>query len=195
MVVQRLQAAALVVGPLVFAASPFFWVDGHYGVNGGMLIALSMVPWVYGLIGEYERLREHVPTAAGLWLLLLLIGMFGTIGFGMQGFFEGAFGIGMDDRAALGRLGEYPPQSIVMLWLPGPTFPLSLLVFGVLLVRTRMAPRWVAVMICLAAIAFPVGRVLRLEWVAYVADFLVVVPFSQLAWRAWHRRESVATTV
>ncbi|MGP4016863.1 hypothetical protein [Saccharopolyspora sp. 5N708] len=48
MFVQRLQAAALLLGPLIFATSPFFWVDGHYGVTGGMLIALAMAPWVYG---------------------------------------------------------------------------------------------------------------------------------------------------
>ncbi|GAA2804321.1 hypothetical protein [Saccharopolyspora taberi] len=185
MLVPRLQAAALLLGPVVFAASPFFWIDGHYGVTGGMLIALSMVPWVYGLIGEYERLRERVPRLAGLWLLLLLIGMFGSIAFGLQGFFEGVFGVG--GRAGLAQLEDYPPQSVFVLWLPGPAFPLSLLVFGMLVGWTRMSPWWVAVLICVAAIAFPLGRVLRLDWVAYVVDLLVIVPFTQLAWRAWHR--------
>lgn len=185
MVVQRLQAVALVVGPVVFAASPFFWVDGHYGVNGGMLIALSAVPWVFGLIGEYERLRERVPVAAGLWLLLLLVGMFGTIAFGLQGFFEGAFG--SHDRVGLERFADYPPQSLLVLWLPGPAFPAAMLVFGALLLRTRTAPWWDASLICLAAIAFPLARVLRLEWVAYVVDVLVIIAFAHLAWRAWLR--------
>ncbi|MCI2416414.1 hypothetical protein MOQ72_03175 [Saccharopolyspora sp. K220] len=191
MVVQRLQAAALLLGPLVFAASPLFWVDGHYGVTGGMLIALAMVPWVYGLIGEYERLRERVPILAGLWLLLLLVGMFGSIAFGLQGFFEGVFGI--SDRAPLAALDDYPPQSVFVLWLPGPAFPLSLLAFGLLLGWTRMSPRWVAVLVCVAAIAFPLGRVLRLDWVAYIADLLMVLPFCHLAWCAW-QRPVMATT-
>ncbi|MER5393041.1 hypothetical protein [Saccharopolyspora sp. NPDC002686] len=188
MVVRRLQAVGLVLGPVIFAASPFFWVDGHYGVNGGMLIALSMVPWVYGLIGQYERLRERIPLVAGIWLLLLLIGMFGSIAFGLQGFFEGVFGL--HDQVALARFDDYPPQSLLVLWLPGPTFPLSLLVFGVLLLWTRMSPWWVAALICLAAVAFPLGRVLRLEWVAYLVDLLVIIPFAHLAWSAWHRTES-----
>ncbi|MFD7368046.1 hypothetical protein ACFV4I_17450 [Nocardiopsis alba] len=85
MIVRRLQAVALFLGPVTFAASPFFWNDGHYGVTGGMLIALSMVPWVYGFLGEYDRLREHMPTLSGLWLLVLLAGMFGSISFGLQG--------------------------------------------------------------------------------------------------------------
>lgn len=185
MVVQRLQAVAMVVGPVVFAASPFFWVDGHYGVNGGMLIALSTVPWVFGLIGEYERLRERVPVAAGLWLLLLLVGMFGTIAFGLQGFFEGAFGL--HDRVGLERFADDPPQSLLVLWLPGPSFPAAMFAFGALLLWTRTAPWWDASLICLAAIAFPLGRVLRLEWVAYVVDVLVIIAFAHLAWRAWLR--------
>ncbi|GAB2745928.1 hypothetical protein GCM10027174_19750 [Salinifilum aidingensis] len=185
MVVKRLQAAALVLGPIIFAASPFFWVNGHYGVNGGMLIAISTVPWVFGLIGEYERLRERVPFAAGLWLLLLLIGMFGNIAFGLQGFFEGAFDL--HDRAGLARFADYPPQSLLVLWLPGPAFPGALLVFGGLLLRSRMAPWWDAVLICLAAIVFPLGRVLRMGWVAYVADLLMIIAFAHLAWRAWRR--------
>lgn len=192
MVVQRLQAVALLLGPVIFAASPFFWIDGHYGVNGGMLIALSMVPWVYGLIGEYERLRERVPIAAGLWLLLVLVGMFGSIAFGLQGFFEGAFGL--HDRVGLERFADYPPQSLLVLWLPGPTFPGALLVFGLLLFWTRMSPWWDATLICLAAVAFPLGRVLRLEWVAYVVDLLVIIAFAHLAWRAWHRDSAKAKT-
>jgi hypothetical protein len=185
MLTHRLQAAGLLLGPVLFAVSPLFWVDGHYGITGGMLIALAMVPWVYGLIGEYERLRELVPTLAGLWLLLLIIGMLGSIAFGLQGFFEGVFGI--TGRASLAALDDYPPQSLLVLWLPGPTFPLALLVFGLLLGWNQMAPRWVATLICVAALIFPLSRVLRIDGVAYVADILMVLPFGYLAWRAWRR--------
>lgn len=190
MLVKKLQAVALILGPLVFAASPLFWVDGHYGVNGGMLIALAMVPWVYGLLGEYERLRERIPDISGLWLLMLLVGMFGSISFGLQGFFEGVFEVG--DRVALEGFVDYPTQSVFVLWIPGPVFPLSLLTFGVLIGWTRLSPRWVAVFICLAAVAFPLSRVLRNEWIAYVADLLVIVPFAQLAWNAWRRASTVS---
>jgi hypothetical protein len=185
MLTPRLQAAGLLLGPAIFATSPLFWVDGHYGITGGMLIALAMVPWVYGLIGEYERLRECVPTLAGLWLLLLLFGMLGSIAFGLQGFFEGVFDI--TERASLAALDDYPPQSVLVLWLPGPTFPLALLIFGLLLERNRMSPRWVAILICIAAIMFPLARVLRVDWVAYIADLLMVPPFGYLAWRAWRQ--------
>jgi hypothetical protein len=190
MLIARLQAAGLLLGPLIFAASPLFWIDGHYGITGGMLIALAMVPWVYGLIGEYERLRERVPTLAGLWLLLLIIGMLGSIAFGLQGFFEGVFDI--TERASLAALDGFPPQSLLVLWLPGPTFPLALLIFGLLIGWNRMSPRWVAILICVAAITFPLSRVFRVDWIAYIADLLMILPFGYLAWRAWRHPRVVS---
>ncbi|MFB8761228.1 hypothetical protein [Nocardiopsis alba] len=111
--------------------------------------------------------------------------MFGTISFGLQGFFEESLGV--VNRIALSSFSEYPPQSLLVLWLPGPVFPLALFVFGLMIGWTRASPRWTAVFICVAAIAFPAGRVLRVDWVAYLADLLLVLPFSYLAWHAWRR--------
>lgn len=83
MLIARMQILGLIVGPSIFALSPLFWNDGHYGVVGGMLIAVSTVPWVFGLLGEYEKLRAPFPVVSGLWFLLVLIGMFGTVAFGL----------------------------------------------------------------------------------------------------------------
>ncbi|WP_241387265.1 hypothetical protein [Rhodococcus sp. CH91] len=184
MAIQRLHALGLALGPVLFALSPIFWTDGHYGIAGGILIAVSMVPWVYGLIGEYERLRRPLPVVAGLWLLLLLVGMFGSIAFGLQGFFEGVFGV--THRAALNAFEDYPPISVVLL-VAGPIFPLAIGVLGILYWFTDSAPRWASILLCIAAVAFPLARVVRLEWVAIVADVIMVVAFWYLAWIRWRR--------
>ena len=39
MFIRRVQALCLVIGPTLFALSPMFWIDGRYGIVGGMLIA------------------------------------------------------------------------------------------------------------------------------------------------------------
>ncbi len=66
MVVRRLESLGLIIGPLLFALSPLFWIDGHYGVTGGLLIAIAAVPWVYGLIGEYNALRPVSPSVGAM---------------------------------------------------------------------------------------------------------------------------------
>ncbi len=186
MVIARLQTLGLVVGPALFALSPLFWVDGHYGIVGGMLIAVATVPWVYGLVGEYGRLRPLYPRVAGLWLLLVLLGMFGTIAFGLQGFFEGVFGVA--DQAALDAFASYPPWGAAVLLVSGPLFPLALLVLGVMQWRARLSPRWAAGLLCAAAALFPLARLARLDLVAFAADLLMLAAFCVLAWRSWPRR-------
>jgi uncharacterized membrane protein YhaH (DUF805 family) len=193
--VPRLRVLGLVVGPAIFALSPLFWDDGHYGTVGGMLIAVSTVPWVYGLLGEYERLRVTLPVVSGLWILLVLIGMFGTIAFGLQGFFEGAFGV--NDESGLTAFDEYPVGGTVVLLLAGPTFPLALIVLGAMQWHTRMSPRSCVVLLCVAAIAFPVARVTRSTPVALVADVMMLVAFCWMARHSWtatsgRRRENVS---
>ncbi|MFE6733172.1 hypothetical protein [Microbacterium sp. NPDC057650] len=184
---RRVQAMGLVAGPVLFALSPLFWVDGHYGSVGGMLIAVSTVPWMFGLIGEYQRLRRPLPTASWLWLLLVLIGMFGTIAFGLQGFFEDV--LGSTDSSALGTFKDYPVAGAAVLLIAGPMFPTALIILGIFYWRTRSAPRWTAALLCIAAAAFPLARVVRVDAVAVGADLLMLSAFVGVAWHVWQRTQ------
>lgn len=179
----RLQVLGLVVGPVLFALSPLFWDDGHYGVVGGMLIAVSTVPWVFGLLGEYERLRSPFPVISALGFLLVLVGMFGTVAFGLQGFFEGVLGV--TEGSGLTGFEGYPIGGAAVLLLAGPVFPLALIVLGALQWHSRISPRACVALLCIAAVAFPVARVTRSTAVALVADVLMVVAFCWLAWYRW----------
>lgn len=190
MVIRRLQALGLILGPALFALSPLFWNDGHYGVAGGLLIALATVPWVYGLIGEYDDLRSRFPVASGLWLLVVLVGMFGTVAFGLQGVFESVFGV--DDSAALAAFGDYPTTVAIILLLAGPVFPGALLLLGAMLWRSSLTPTWCAALLCLAAAAFPVARVTRSAPVALVADLVMLAAFGAVAWFSWRRATAPA---
>lgn len=177
---------------MMFALSPLFWVDGHYGVTGGLLIAMATVPWVFGLVGEYNALRAQLPIVSGLWMLLVLIGMFGTVAFGLQGVFESVFGV--DDSSALAAFGVYPLPVTVILMMAGPVFPASLLCLGALYWKTGLTPRWGAVTLILAAVAFPIARVTRSIPVALVADLVMLAAFCTVAWFAWNRAGTTAAS-
>lgn len=180
MTVARFHALGLILGPALFALSPIFWNDGHYGVTGGMLIAVSTIPWVFGLLGEYNRIRAELPIAAELWFLLVLIGMFGTVAFGLQGFFEGVFGF--DDSSSLAAFDGYPLAGTILFLLAGPTFPLALLLLGTILWRTRLSPRACSGLLLVAAAAFPIARATRVPAVALVADLAMLAAFCGVAW-------------
>ncbi|MDV2978226.1 UNVERIFIED_CONTAM: hypothetical protein Q9R71_13685 [Actinomycetes bacterium ARC8] len=190
MLVRRLESLGLVIGPLLFALSPLFWIDGHYGVTGGLLIAIASVPWVYGLVGEYHTLRTRLPLLSGLWILLVLIGMFGTVAFGLQGVFESVFGV--TEFRSLATFEIYPLPVAIVLSLAGPLFPLSLLLLGAMYWWTGLTPRWSASLLVLAAAAFPVARISRSVPVAFIADLVMLATFCALAWFAWNRKAEAA---
>jgi hypothetical protein len=176
-----LRCASLVLGPLLLAASTFFWEGGRYGVTGGVLVALSGIAWVYGLIGIWERLHPRLPVAAALGLVLTLLGTFGGIAFGLQGFFEGAFGLSAAE--SLAAVGEHPVASWLVLWGPGPLFPLSLVLLGAALLWTRLVPRPLAVALLVAGVAFPLSRIGRVELMAHAIDALLLGASAWLAAR------------
>jgi hypothetical protein len=174
-----LRRASLVLGPLLLAASTFFWEDGRYGVTGGVLVALASTTWVYGLIGAWELVHARLPWAAVSGLVLTLLGTFGGITFGLQGVFEATFGLSAAD--SLAAIDQHPVAAWLVLWGPGPLFPLSLGLLGAALLWTRLAPRPLAVVILLAGAAFPLSRIGRVDLVAHAVDALLLGASTWLA--------------
>lgn len=161
------------------AASTFFWQDGRYGLTGGVLVALSAIAWVYGLLAIWEWLYASYPRLAACGVVVSLLGCFGGIAFGLQGFFEGMFGV--SHEASLAATAAHPVAANVVLWIPGPAFPLSLMLMGVLLARVRAVPTCVAVALAVSGLVFPLSRIPRVELIAHAADLLMLVPSCYLA--------------
>jgi len=181
-----LARACLVIGPLLFATSTFFWTDGRYGATGGTLVAISIPFWVYGITSLLDQMRTILPRYCATVLLLCLLGAVGGAAFGYQGFFEEVYGI--DHDASLAALDQYPQQAAILLWWLGPLFPATLFALGAGLLKTRQQPPTVAILICAGAILFPLSRIPRAEWIAHIVDLLLITPFLIAAIR--HRPQS-----
>ncbi|MCH6166168.1 hypothetical protein [Pseudonocardia alaniniphila] len=175
---RTVQGVCLILGPLLNAAATFFWTDGRHGVVGGALVAWSCVLWLPGLLGLWEIVRSSRPVLGSTGAALAVIGSFGGIAFGLQGFYEGAFG--MDKQQSLDALAAYPLTSQLVLWLPGLTFPLMIVLLAVALARTRSAPTWMWAVLGIGGLLWPVSRIPRIEAIAHVADLAVLVPSAGL---------------
>jgi hypothetical protein len=44
-------------------------------------------------------------------------------------------------------------------------------------------PVWIGILFCLAAIAFPLSRIPRIEWMAHIADPAMLIPSAAMAWQ------------
>lgn len=176
-----LARACLAGGPLLLAASTFFWTDGRYGPTGGTLLVLAMPLWTYGIVALLDGMRETLPRYAAAVLLLALFGAIGGAAFGFQGFFESVHGV--DERTAQAALADHPVTGWLLLWGLGPMFPAALFALGAGLTRTRQLPRTAALLMCAGALLFPLSRIPRLEWVAHLVDVVLLLPFLVAAAR------------
>ena len=94
----------------------------------------------------------------------------------------------LSSTASLAALAPYPTQANLMLFWPGPLFPISLLSLAVTLTRTRTVPLWSGILLGVGAAAFPFGIVPRIPWIAHLIGAVLVTAFLYPAWTCWRGR-------
>jgi len=176
---KRVEGFCLIIAPLLFAASTFFWQDREYGVEAAILIIFSMFFWIPGLTGLFSLVRNEMPRYAvwGLWVAVF--GCISGICFAFLGYLATVFNISHEQY--LNSLSHYPVTSQILLFGSGPLFPLSILVLGINLMLKRSLPAWICILFCFAAVAFPLSRIPRIEWMAHIADLAMLVPSVAIA--------------
>jgi hypothetical protein len=160
--------------------APLFWQDGEQGLIGGTLAVLMQVLWIPVFMGLFDLVREKMPHYAAWGFLVASYANVGGAIFGFRDIYSATFNI---SQAA--ELQAFVAHSLVYnltLFWPGYMFPLSLLVIGIMLIRCKSVPWWIGLLICLGAVAFPVGRISRLPLVALAVNLLLLVPMLYLAW-------------
>jgi hypothetical protein len=166
---------SFLAAPALFGASTFFWTNGSYGITGGTLLALSMVFWILALSRVFGWLRAGLPVYSSAGSFFAVWGAVSGACFGLADVFTTAFGI--PHLIYLKVISEHSLTFNLLLFWPGPLFPLSLLVLSIILMRRRLLPVWPGVMLALGAVLFPLSRIARTEGVAHLADGLLALPF------------------
>ena len=175
---QQVWGLCLVVGQLLMTLSTFFWQGRGYGVNVGMLVVLACVCWIPGMIGLFSLLKPRLPRYTALGLPVAIYGCVGGALFGFEGMYTAVFNI--DHEVALQTWAQYSlPFNLALFW-PGPLFPLTLLILGLVYLYTKTTPWWAALLLAAGGIAFPLSRIPRIEWIAHVADLLLLIPVLYL---------------
>jgi hypothetical protein len=161
---------AMIIGPILVFASTVAWVADQEGARAVLqiwgMIGLGMV-----LAGLAHRLRLTVPLGAAAILVLGLAGTSVGTAYGLE--------IAMVDYFGVERLNEQEVLTAHLgLQLPGLMFPLSLLVTAVLGRRHGMFGAPAAVLLGVAAAAFPASRIPAEAGIALVADGLLLAALA-----------------
>lgn len=172
---------SLVLASLLQALSGFLWTNGEYGVSGGTVLVFSMICWIPALTLLFGLVKDKLPNYAALGLLIAIYGFISGVNFAFTGVYAEIFNISHEKY--IQEFAKYPVSSNLLLFQAGPLAPLSLIVLGIVLIRTRTVEFLPGLLIILGGIAFPFGRITRTEWIAHIADLLLLVPLSILGIR------------
>jgi len=115
----------------------------------------------------------------------------GGISFGLEGMFAEMFNI--SHPAMLQALAQHPVAANIVFWLPGPAFPISILILGIMLCVKKVVPVWCGIILSVGGLLFPVSRILRIESVAHVVDFLMLIPAWYIAAVALTKNQKLET--
>ncbi|WP_223833891.1 hypothetical protein [Spirosoma profusum] len=183
---RRLWGVSMIVAPLLFFVSTFYWERGEYTVVGGTLLVVATAFWIPALLGLFSLLKDKLPNYASWGLLIAICGCISGSNFGMRGIYANVFGISKE--TLLREAAIHSVSFNITLFMSGPLFPLSLLVLGINFLRKKVVPGWVGYLICLGAIAFPASRISRIELIAHIADALLLIPIAYIGWQLLAKR-------
>lgn len=172
----RLFGIAAVAAPVLFLVSDVAYVTAGGGVNDGVLggtigvwsCILFMVSWV----GISRSLEAGAPRGSQLLLVVGLTGFTAGAAFNADAISNGYLGESFMSASPsggadlIGILGFLP-------W--GWCAPLSFVIAGVLVWRTRSYPAWNAVLLIVGGLAFVAGRPAGIDPLVIVADSILVL--------------------
>lgn len=184
----KIESLSLILAPLLLATSTFYWKNGEYDTTSATFMIVSLFCWLPAFKGLFGMTAARLPVYSvwGLWVAYF--GCISGVCFAFLGYLTHVLNISHEQYLA--ALNNYPVTSQLLLFASGPLFPVSILLFGIQLLRKRLVPIAIAVLFCLAAIAFPLSRIPRVEWIAHVADVLLLMPCIYIV-AARMRQESV----
>jgi len=176
-----LYRASLLLAPALYFTSGFFWLNnGLYNITGGTLVVVGSVFYVLAFNGIFTLLEKKAPRYSSFVKLLAIYGcMCGGVAFGLRDVFMDMFSV--SHAVMLQALAIHPFAANIIFWVGGPTFPLSMLVLGIMLIVKKAAPARIGILLSLSAVLFPISRILRMEWLAHVTDLLMLIPLWYIA--------------
>ena len=187
-----IEGAALIAAPVLFLTSTFYWHNGEYNNVSATLMILSLFFWLPAFKALFKVTSQKLPLYSVLALWIAYFGCISGICFAFLGYMATVLDI--THAQYLDALKNYPLTSQILLFASGPIFPLTFLMFGVQMLRTHAVPSIVGILFCLAGVAFPVSRIARIEWIAHIADLLLLVPCLYIFFKAYVNNSLVQKT-
>lgn len=180
---EKVAGVCLIAGALLWAPTTHFDYSGGLFWAGvfGLVIYILFVP---GLLRIARLLRQRAPRLSVVAGLLIAAGCVAGASFQTALLHEWAARTAGTPEAMLAAIMEVTEGRVFpVLVIFSIQFPISLLTLGVGLFRTRTAPTWVAVLLAIGAVVFPVGHIGGIQLLQHLAEVILLVPLVWLGLR------------
>lgn len=166
-----LLTASLIVAPLAYLAADSLYAALGWGdpVAGTVHILAAIA---YGLV--VLRVTAWLPATSRLAAVLIVVGLIGMAGNVAYGF--DTIHVSLGDTALVDQSG-----AATIIKPLGLFFPLSLALIAVAMWLLRH--RWQAVVVLVAALAWPIGHIANIPPLAVATNVALVVAFGTLVWK------------
>lgn len=174
---RRVHGVSLIAAPIVLLTSSLFHLRGG-GMDsddvGGALQILAFFFFILAVLGLTQLLAGRRPVAAIVLRVLLVFGcVYGAIN---------GLGSALAEAAGAGIMA-LPSGLAKLLIYPGLAFPLSLMVVGVILWRSKAVPALAGIALAVAGLLFPVGRIPDIVTFYFLTDALLIVSMGWIGLR------------
>ena len=177
---RRLWTAAIIGAPLLLSIAQFFWQEGKVTTIAGTLQVLSFALWVLAFQGMFNLIQKALPRYAVIGFALAVYACIGGNNFGVDGIYGEAMGL-----KTLAEFNELHAKigfpTAVILFIPGTLFPLSMLLLGIQLVRTKRVSTLAGILLCIGAACFPLSRIPRIDILAHIDNVVLLMAHIVIA--------------
>jgi hypothetical protein len=182
---EKVAGVCLIIGALLMASTTFFeYADGMLFWAGavGLVLYALLLPGLLGIARSLGQRAPRLSVAAGL---LAIFGCVAGASFQTALLHEWAARAAGTPEGLMAAIMEVTEGRVFpVIVILGIQFPISLLLLSIGLFRTGVAPTWVAVLLGIGAIVFPVGHIGSMQLVQHLAETILLIPLIWLGLRS-----------
>jgi hypothetical protein len=181
----RVYGVAAFLGPLLLLAATIgFIVEGegiNHGVLGGTIGVWSAFTMIIAMMGVLRLLEVNRPRAAPILTILAVSGFAAGSAFDVEAAFR-AMVPGFDD-AVDAAVDDGSGTFVIFMFVPWGWFaPLSLILVGIFLWRSRTTPWWTGALMIAGGVLFVVGQMERIGLLAAASNVVLLLAFAPIGW-------------
>lgn len=182
----RVYGITAIAAPLLMLASTVaYTVEGegiNHGVLGGTIGVWSSFAMAIAFVGILRLLEPRAPLAAPILTVLTVTAFSAGVAFNVQAMYLASFGLDFLAEASEGSV-EGTAAIGMLAFLPWGLFaPLSLVLTGIFLWRTRTVSWWSGALLIVGGVLFVTARPARIEVIAMIGDGALILALVPIGW-------------